>query len=89
MRKKRLIYVEDTLNLHCESIEICEKIIPFIIGPYSRLIISGNITWNQAKRLITANVKHVRIDARMQFKPKERSDFVNFVMKFCRGIVYK
>uniref|UniRef100_A0A7E4VPZ5 NR LBD domain-containing protein n=1 Tax=Panagrellus redivivus TaxID=6233 RepID=A0A7E4VPZ5_PANRE len=89
--RNRLIYAADTLILHCESIESYEKVIPFLVGPYRRLIINGNITWKQAERLITcaANVKQVRINARIHFEPGEHSLFVELVMLFCRGPLYR
>uniref|UniRef100_A0A7E4UNZ4 Glycosyltransferase family 1 protein n=1 Tax=Panagrellus redivivus TaxID=6233 RepID=A0A7E4UNZ4_PANRE len=87
--RNKLIYVQDTLVLHCKSSQGYKKVIPFITGPYSRLIIDGHITWKQAKQLITANVKQVRIDAKIHFWSKERKEFVKFIEQFCRGTAYK
>uniref|UniRef100_A0A7E5A1R4 Recep_L_domain domain-containing protein n=1 Tax=Panagrellus redivivus TaxID=6233 RepID=A0A7E5A1R4_PANRE len=89
--RKRLIHVADTVILHCESIESYEKVIPFIVGPYRRLIINGNVTYQQVERLVTcaANVKQVLINARIHFEPGEHIIFVNLVMQFCRGPLYR
>uniref|UniRef100_A0A7E4V0Q5 Recep_L_domain domain-containing protein n=1 Tax=Panagrellus redivivus TaxID=6233 RepID=A0A7E4V0Q5_PANRE len=81
------IYVDDTLILHCQ-IQGYEKIIPYIMGPYTRLVLHGRITWNQVQRLIHAGVKQIRINARIQIQPAEYNDFVDFIVRHCRGPEY-
>uniref|UniRef100_A0A7E4VWM8 DUF2313 domain-containing protein n=1 Tax=Panagrellus redivivus TaxID=6233 RepID=A0A7E4VWM8_PANRE len=86
--KKKQIYVDDTLILHCQ-IESYEKVIPYIFGPYTRLVLHGNITWNQVQRLIHPGVVQIRINARIHLHPAEYNDFVEFATGHIRGIWYK
>uniref|UniRef100_A0A7E4VID8 Motile sperm domain-containing protein 1 n=1 Tax=Panagrellus redivivus TaxID=6233 RepID=A0A7E4VID8_PANRE len=79
--KKQQIYVKDTLVLHCDSTDAYENVIPFICGPYFRLVLHGNVNVNQVKRLISPNVKKVRINAKMELLEKDYDDFAKFVMK--------
>uniref|UniRef100_A0A7E4ZX14 7TM_GPCR_Srx domain-containing protein n=1 Tax=Panagrellus redivivus TaxID=6233 RepID=A0A7E4ZX14_PANRE len=82
------IYVDDTLILHCQ-IAGYQKLIPYIFGPYKRLVLHGRITWSQAKQLIHDGVEQVRINAIIQMEPMDYDDFVDFVIRHCRGSEYK
>uniref|UniRef100_A0A7E4V6Q8 Metallophos domain-containing protein n=1 Tax=Panagrellus redivivus TaxID=6233 RepID=A0A7E4V6Q8_PANRE len=85
------IFVTDTLILHCGSIESYRKVIPRIRGSYNRLVLHGHMSWFQVKQLIHPNVKQVRINATFEMLPVEieRENFVNYIMKHCRGAEYK
>uniref|UniRef100_A0A7E4ULU5 F-box domain-containing protein n=1 Tax=Panagrellus redivivus TaxID=6233 RepID=A0A7E4ULU5_PANRE len=85
VKKNRKLYVEDTLVLHCDTIESYGDIIPRITGSYTRLVLCGNITWAQAKQLITLNVEKVHIYAKVRITSEEYDDFVEFVMQYVRG----
>uniref|UniRef100_A0A7E4VMW9 F-box domain-containing protein n=1 Tax=Panagrellus redivivus TaxID=6233 RepID=A0A7E4VMW9_PANRE len=83
------IVVQDTLILHCKSFQVYEKVIPLIIGRYSRLILYGEITWEQAKKLLHAHVKQVRIEGRICLNLSEYDDFVEYVQHFCHRFMDK
>uniref|UniRef100_A0A7E4W8G9 Neur_chan_LBD domain-containing protein n=1 Tax=Panagrellus redivivus TaxID=6233 RepID=A0A7E4W8G9_PANRE len=85
--RDKKIYVDDVLILHCE-IQNYEKIIPHIFGPYTQLVLHGNITWTQAKQLIHPGVIQVRINARIHLQPTEYADFVKFATRHIRGTWY-
>uniref|UniRef100_A0A7E4W1S3 Neur_chan_LBD domain-containing protein n=1 Tax=Panagrellus redivivus TaxID=6233 RepID=A0A7E4W1S3_PANRE len=87
MEKGKKIYVDDTLILHCQ-IANYEKMIPYIFGPYTRLVLHGNITWKQAKLLIHPGVVQVRINAKIHLQHTEYADFVEFATRHIRGIWY-
>uniref|UniRef100_A0A7E5A135 Gelsolin-like domain-containing protein n=1 Tax=Panagrellus redivivus TaxID=6233 RepID=A0A7E5A135_PANRE len=79
--KKQQIYVKETLVLYCDSTDAYEKIIPYISGPYFRLILHGNVNVDQVKRLINPNVMQVRISAKMDLLEQDYDDFAEFVLK--------
>uniref|UniRef100_A0A7E4VHW6 Uncharacterized protein n=1 Tax=Panagrellus redivivus TaxID=6233 RepID=A0A7E4VHW6_PANRE len=79
--KTRKIYVEDTLFLDCVNTESYDKLVASISGPYTRLVLGGNITWAQAKLLIHSKVQKVFIHARIKIEPEEYDDFVAFVVQ--------
>uniref|UniRef100_A0A7E4V8I9 F-box domain-containing protein n=1 Tax=Panagrellus redivivus TaxID=6233 RepID=A0A7E4V8I9_PANRE len=81
------IFVHDTLILNCQ-IEGFEKVIPRIVGPYTRLVVDGRIKWDQLKRLIHRGVKQVRVSGRIVVEPLDYDDFVDFILQHCRGIEY-
>uniref|UniRef100_A0A7E4W220 Helitron_like_N domain-containing protein n=1 Tax=Panagrellus redivivus TaxID=6233 RepID=A0A7E4W220_PANRE len=85
--RNKKIYVDDTLIMHCQ-IENFEKVIPYIFGPYSRLVLHGDSTWNQVKRLVQSGVKQVRHSGLIRLQPTELDDFVDFVMRHSRGLEY-
>uniref|UniRef100_A0A7E4VWU7 Neur_chan_LBD domain-containing protein n=1 Tax=Panagrellus redivivus TaxID=6233 RepID=A0A7E4VWU7_PANRE len=78
------IYVDDTIILHCQ-IESYEKVLPYIFGPYTRLVLHGNITWNQVQRLIHPGVVQIRINARIHMQPAEYDDFVELATGHIRS----
>uniref|UniRef100_A0A7E4ZRT5 Anoctamin n=1 Tax=Panagrellus redivivus TaxID=6233 RepID=A0A7E4ZRT5_PANRE len=84
--KQRQIYVEDTLFLHCESVESYDKLLPYICGPYTRLVLCGRITWPQIRRLIHAKVLRVYIYATIEIKPEEYDDFAALVVQQTRSL---
>uniref|UniRef100_A0A7E4UMX9 Glycosyltransferase family 92 protein n=1 Tax=Panagrellus redivivus TaxID=6233 RepID=A0A7E4UMX9_PANRE len=69
------INVRKTLVLHCNSVFNYAQIIPHIWGPYTRLVLHGNITLNQVKRLVTPKVMRVRIGALTTLE----SHYVNYI----------
>uniref|UniRef100_A0A7E4ZYT9 CRAL-TRIO domain-containing protein n=1 Tax=Panagrellus redivivus TaxID=6233 RepID=A0A7E4ZYT9_PANRE len=85
----RPIWVTDTLVLHCQSIEAFEKLIPYICGPYTRLMIHGDsISLDQLKRLMKATVRKAEITAEIELKSDEYADAVQMVMQHVRGYRY-
>uniref|UniRef100_A0A7E4ZY93 Transmembrane protein n=1 Tax=Panagrellus redivivus TaxID=6233 RepID=A0A7E4ZY93_PANRE len=89
--KNEHVDIADTLILHCNSIETYSKVIPRIRGSYNSLILHGHISWDQIKQLIHPDVKQVRINAVFKINPvaKEYEEFINFIIKHCRGMDYK
>uniref|UniRef100_A0A7E4UL37 Transmembrane protein n=1 Tax=Panagrellus redivivus TaxID=6233 RepID=A0A7E4UL37_PANRE len=83
VNKRQHAYARDTLVLHCDSTNSYEKIIPFICGPYTRLVLHGNINVDQVKRLANSNVKKVRISAILDLLEEDYDDFVEFISKHC------
>uniref|UniRef100_A0A7E4VXV6 Phage protein n=1 Tax=Panagrellus redivivus TaxID=6233 RepID=A0A7E4VXV6_PANRE len=71
------------------SIRSYNLVIPLISGKYNRLVIYGDFTWAQVKRLIHGNVKQIRIMSNVKVNQSEDDDVVNFVLSFSRGIDYK
>uniref|UniRef100_A0A7E4VU62 F-box domain-containing protein n=1 Tax=Panagrellus redivivus TaxID=6233 RepID=A0A7E4VU62_PANRE len=84
--KEQWIYVEKTLILFCNSIDGYETVIPYICGPYTRLILHGNIRWDQVIRLIHPGVTKMRINARIQIPEQTNDYFANYIAKHVRGI---
>uniref|UniRef100_A0A7E4V650 Bestrophin homolog n=1 Tax=Panagrellus redivivus TaxID=6233 RepID=A0A7E4V650_PANRE len=81
----RPICVSDTLVLHCQSIEAFEKVIPYICGPYTRLMIhGGSISLDQLKRLMKDTVRKVEITANIQLRYSEYNDAVQLIMQHVR-----
>uniref|UniRef100_A0A7E4VK63 BPH_3 domain-containing protein n=1 Tax=Panagrellus redivivus TaxID=6233 RepID=A0A7E4VK63_PANRE len=83
--RKRRFYVDGTLILHCRTTEGYENVIPFIHGPYSRVILHGKITWSQVKRLIGPDVRQIRIAADFEIVPEDYDDFVKFMSRQLRN----
>uniref|UniRef100_A0A7E4V6V5 Bestrophin homolog n=1 Tax=Panagrellus redivivus TaxID=6233 RepID=A0A7E4V6V5_PANRE len=79
------VCADQTLILYIQSIENYENVIPRIYGRYNRLVLHGNLTWDQAKRLIHPNVIEIRIVGRIQMSPLQHNDFVQFVKQYCRS----
>uniref|UniRef100_A0A7E4VZ04 F-box domain-containing protein n=1 Tax=Panagrellus redivivus TaxID=6233 RepID=A0A7E4VZ04_PANRE len=73
-RRNESIYVDGTVVLYCNSISAYEYVIPYIHGPYSRLILHGNIRWDQVLRLLQPSVKRIRINATVQI-PRNRYQY--------------
>uniref|UniRef100_A0A7E4V2H6 Gamma-glutamylcysteine synthetase regulatory subunit n=1 Tax=Panagrellus redivivus TaxID=6233 RepID=A0A7E4V2H6_PANRE len=88
-QQKRHIYVKDTLVLNCKTLQSYEKVIPLICGPYHKLILLGNITWNQVKQLVHPGVRQVRIDANLALHWKEYDDFAHFWFKQAHELDYR
>uniref|UniRef100_A0A7E4VZU4 F-box domain-containing protein n=1 Tax=Panagrellus redivivus TaxID=6233 RepID=A0A7E4VZU4_PANRE len=86
---KRPLYVNDTLILNFKSTESYDRLMPFIVGSYGRLVLHGQFTWAQVQNLIHKNVKQVRIMNEMEVQQEDYNDVVNFVLSFARGFVYK
>uniref|UniRef100_A0A7E4VIL6 F-box domain-containing protein n=1 Tax=Panagrellus redivivus TaxID=6233 RepID=A0A7E4VIL6_PANRE len=82
----RCIHVNDILILNCQNYQ---NVIPFIVGPYNKLIIHGRITWEEVKKLIHDGVKEVRINARMSLAQEQYDDVVDFLMKHLRGVDHR
>uniref|UniRef100_A0A7E4UYW0 Phage protein n=1 Tax=Panagrellus redivivus TaxID=6233 RepID=A0A7E4UYW0_PANRE len=59
--------------------------IPYISGPYTRLVLHGNINVNQVKRLVNPNVQQVRISAALEMLKEEYNDFAEFVAQQTYG----
>uniref|UniRef100_A0A7E4V938 PemK-like protein n=1 Tax=Panagrellus redivivus TaxID=6233 RepID=A0A7E4V938_PANRE len=79
------IRINNTLILNLESVESYDRVVPLIVGPYySRLVLHGQFTWVQVKRLVHSNVKQVRLMNRITVKPREYDDVVQFVLRFSR-----
>uniref|UniRef100_A0A7E4W7F0 Short transient receptor potential channel 5 n=1 Tax=Panagrellus redivivus TaxID=6233 RepID=A0A7E4W7F0_PANRE len=78
--KKREICIEDTLVLHCDSPDAYDKIIPYIYGPYTRLVLHGCITVDQVKQLVNKNVQNVRISAKIEMTERDYDGFAKFMV---------
>uniref|UniRef100_A0A7E4V6V1 Glycosyltransferase family 92 protein n=1 Tax=Panagrellus redivivus TaxID=6233 RepID=A0A7E4V6V1_PANRE len=83
------ICADQTLILHIQSIANYENLIPRICGTYNRLVLHGNFTWDQAKRLINANVIEIRIIGRLEIPPTQHNNFDIFVMRHCQSKEHK
>uniref|UniRef100_A0A7E4ZUU6 Glycosyltransferase family 92 protein n=1 Tax=Panagrellus redivivus TaxID=6233 RepID=A0A7E4ZUU6_PANRE len=83
------IEITDTLILHCKSIDTYSKVIPRIRESYNRLVLHGHTSWQQIQQLYHPGVKQIRINATFEITKTEYDEFVNFVIKHCRGINYK
>uniref|UniRef100_A0A7E4ZYR0 DUF1801 domain-containing protein n=1 Tax=Panagrellus redivivus TaxID=6233 RepID=A0A7E4ZYR0_PANRE len=79
--KRQYIYVEDTLIIYCDSASSYEDVLPLILGPYTRLVLHGNITMNQIERLLHPGVKRVRINANIQMHPQQYAYFAEVIAK--------
>uniref|UniRef100_A0A7E4VLG3 F-box domain-containing protein n=1 Tax=Panagrellus redivivus TaxID=6233 RepID=A0A7E4VLG3_PANRE len=79
--KKRHIHVEDTLILHCDSIDAYKKVIRYISGPYTRLVLHGNINATQIRKITHPGVKKVRINAAIEIPTGQHTKLANFVAK--------
>uniref|UniRef100_A0A7E4US31 Nicotinate phosphoribosyltransferase n=1 Tax=Panagrellus redivivus TaxID=6233 RepID=A0A7E4US31_PANRE len=87
---KTQIYVEDTLVLYCTEFESYDTLIPLIIGSYSRLVINGRISWDQAKQFIHEGVKQIRFNTKtFVLDPTDFDDCIDYVAKHSRGYDYK
>uniref|UniRef100_A0A7E4VHY5 Receptor L-domain domain-containing protein n=1 Tax=Panagrellus redivivus TaxID=6233 RepID=A0A7E4VHY5_PANRE len=87
--KNKPLYINDTLILDVSSNGNYDRIVPLINGPYSRLILYGDFTWTQVKRLIHDNVKQIRIMGTVAVNESDNVDVVKFVHRFSRGLEYK
>uniref|UniRef100_A0A7E4V525 CbamoylP_synth_lsu-like_ATP-bd domain-containing protein n=1 Tax=Panagrellus redivivus TaxID=6233 RepID=A0A7E4V525_PANRE len=88
--RNRPIFVTDTLVVNCHSIAAFETLIPYICGPFTRLMIhGGNITLDQVKRLKLPTVKVIEVNARIKLDPEEHAEVVKMVKQHIRGIYYK
>uniref|UniRef100_A0A7E4VNE3 F-box domain-containing protein n=1 Tax=Panagrellus redivivus TaxID=6233 RepID=A0A7E4VNE3_PANRE len=85
--RQKDIYVNDTLILHCQP-ENYEKVIPRIVGHYTRLVVNGSISWTQLKRLIHPGVKQVLVGGSFMLNYAMFDDFVDFIVRHCRGLDY-
>uniref|UniRef100_A0A7E4VSV0 Glycosyltransferase family 92 protein n=1 Tax=Panagrellus redivivus TaxID=6233 RepID=A0A7E4VSV0_PANRE len=85
VEKKLQIYVKNTLVLYCVSTDSYEKIVPFIIGKYSRLILHGNITIYQLSPLATQYVDKIRVSARMEIPQEKYDNFALFMVRQTHG----
>uniref|UniRef100_A0A7E4UL36 F-box domain-containing protein n=1 Tax=Panagrellus redivivus TaxID=6233 RepID=A0A7E4UL36_PANRE len=83
VEKKLHIYVADTLLLNC-SIHSYKKVMPFITGPYTRLVLNGRITWKQVKWIIHPDIKKICIKAIIQIPGEFYHDFANFLVNQVR-----
>uniref|UniRef100_A0A7E4VT25 F-box domain-containing protein n=1 Tax=Panagrellus redivivus TaxID=6233 RepID=A0A7E4VT25_PANRE len=83
--KKQAIYVEDTLVLYCESINEYQKVIPYICGPYTRLVLHGNINMHQIISLLHPDVNKIRINANIQIPPLSHDHFAELMVKQVQG----
>uniref|UniRef100_A0A7E4ZZC0 DUF1801 domain-containing protein n=1 Tax=Panagrellus redivivus TaxID=6233 RepID=A0A7E4ZZC0_PANRE len=79
------IYVEDTLIVYCDSINAYQMVIPFICGPYTRLILHGRVHSDQVKQLTHPGVKKVRISAQLTIPLDKYDDFAKFVVEQVHG----
>uniref|UniRef100_A0A7E4VQB4 HECT domain-containing protein n=1 Tax=Panagrellus redivivus TaxID=6233 RepID=A0A7E4VQB4_PANRE len=86
IERKQQIYVEDTLILYCASINAYQKVIPFICGPYTRLILHGNINFHQVLRLMHPGVKKIRINANIEIPPIHYDYFAELMVNQVQGI---
>uniref|UniRef100_A0A7E4VSL5 Uncharacterized protein n=1 Tax=Panagrellus redivivus TaxID=6233 RepID=A0A7E4VSL5_PANRE len=84
-RSKQNIYVDETLVLYCNSISGYDYVIPYIRGPYTRLILHGNIRWDQVMQLIHPGVTRVRINATIQMPIQYYDVFAEFIAKHFHG----
>uniref|UniRef100_A0A7E4W5U2 Uncharacterized protein n=1 Tax=Panagrellus redivivus TaxID=6233 RepID=A0A7E4W5U2_PANRE len=81
------LYVDDSLILHCHT-ENYEKVIPKIVGSYSRLVLHCTITWDQLKRLVHPGLKQIRVSGIIHIEPTEYNNFVAFLFYYSRGLDY-
>uniref|UniRef100_A0A7E4VVI4 EAL domain-containing protein n=2 Tax=Panagrellus redivivus TaxID=6233 RepID=A0A7E4VVI4_PANRE len=87
--KKKNIYVKDTLVINCEQFRDYDKLIPLISGSYTKLVLSGSITWDQAKLLMHKGVKQIIIDAKLDISPTQYDEFAEFVLRRAHGFDFK
>uniref|UniRef100_A0A7E4VXE7 Recep_L_domain domain-containing protein n=1 Tax=Panagrellus redivivus TaxID=6233 RepID=A0A7E4VXE7_PANRE len=87
--KNRPLYVNDTLVLDLKLVESYDRLVPLIVGPYSRLVLYGHFTWDQIKNLIHDNVKQVRIMNKIEVYQRDYNEVVKFMNSFGRGFVNK
>uniref|UniRef100_A0A7E4VZF0 F-box domain-containing protein n=1 Tax=Panagrellus redivivus TaxID=6233 RepID=A0A7E4VZF0_PANRE len=81
VKNNRPIFIFDTLVVHCQSIETFEKMIPFICGKFTRLMIHGHvIKLDQLKRLLLGNVRKVEITAKIELESDEFDDAVQLIL---------
>uniref|UniRef100_A0A7E4W487 Peptidase_M1 domain-containing protein n=1 Tax=Panagrellus redivivus TaxID=6233 RepID=A0A7E4W487_PANRE len=84
-RTKCCIYAEETLVLHFSSPNTYDYVIPYICGPYTRLILHGNIRGDQVLRLIHPGVKRVRINATIQMPMQQYGHFAEYIASKFQG----
>uniref|UniRef100_A0A7E4UXT4 BTB domain-containing protein n=1 Tax=Panagrellus redivivus TaxID=6233 RepID=A0A7E4UXT4_PANRE len=85
----RAFFVKHTLILYLKSDKSYDRVMPFIAGSYSRLILYGQFTWTQVEHLIHDKVKKVRIMGKIDVKPSDYDVVVKFMLRFCCGFDYK
>uniref|UniRef100_A0A7E4UT55 KRR-R motif-containing protein 1 n=1 Tax=Panagrellus redivivus TaxID=6233 RepID=A0A7E4UT55_PANRE len=90
VKQNRPIFVKDALIVHCQSIETFEKLIPYISGTYTRLMVhGGDINLDQLKRLLLPSVRKVEVTAYiLLLESDEYDDAVQLVMRHVRGFRY-
>uniref|UniRef100_A0A7E4VE92 Recep_L_domain domain-containing protein n=1 Tax=Panagrellus redivivus TaxID=6233 RepID=A0A7E4VE92_PANRE len=89
VKKERPIYVTDTLVLHCQSIDAFDKLIPYICGPYTRLLIlGGSIRLNQLKQLKKDTVRNVKITAKIELESDGYDAAAQLIIQHVRGFRY-
>uniref|UniRef100_A0A7E4V445 Uncharacterized protein n=1 Tax=Panagrellus redivivus TaxID=6233 RepID=A0A7E4V445_PANRE len=89
VKKGRPIFVTDTLVLHCRSVASFERLIPYICGPYTRLMIhGGSISLDQLRRLMKGTLRKVEITAEIELEFDEYDDAVQLIIQHVRGFRY-
>uniref|UniRef100_A0A7E4ZXR3 F-box domain-containing protein n=1 Tax=Panagrellus redivivus TaxID=6233 RepID=A0A7E4ZXR3_PANRE len=89
IERKQHIYVEKALVINCNSVTSYEKVIPYISGPYTHVVLNGNVTWKQVKRLVHPNVKKTDIKATIHISSAQSyANFAKFVMRQLRDSTF-
>uniref|UniRef100_A0A7E4VIU6 F-box domain-containing protein n=1 Tax=Panagrellus redivivus TaxID=6233 RepID=A0A7E4VIU6_PANRE len=87
--KNKPFVVDDILVLYLTSVESYDRMVPLMVGSYTRLVLYGQFTWAQIKHLIHDKVEKVRIMGNVQVTLREHDDVVKLMLRFGRGSQYK